>query len=571
MQRYTRPLLLILLVLAFTGIVRAQQITNVTSFVLDLRTDLETAADAALGSGTRPTNWTFDINNTSSPTYVANLWFDNEQLATEVFGDERPEGWIGAPVTTDVTLVSRNIRHDLELTANEVFGVNNRPENWKGSLPLFRCDRTLMNIVQVLDTSFNANFATSNEAVSYCQTVADETQSLTLNAVLTTPEIETALPDLLLASRGDIERLADEELGLNIRPSGWIGNKDKASSSLLADNFLDLENLANEKLGIGQRPPGWLGTPPGVQIYGYQYLRFNLELLANTLGKTPRPRGWQGVNPVETCSPQLQNLVALAQSAYSFSVENVPQGVFCTQLAVTVNNTIENPPPPDAASEGDDRFVFESQYAFTYLDVQATQYMGIMPGGIKFKAWYRNFGDSNMMFISGDNFAVFIDRRWTSMPQDVFERLQTLEGVKPLTFCDAGWCAGPGPTPTPTGSGALEALLNEGTPPAPPDLNEVQTDKTQVSWNNIRVQYLFDNPTTKTAQVTLEICADTTQTDCQPVLRIYDNTTGTAKAVVAQQNGLNVYELAYGYTDNVLIEGENFFSPNVWISDPTIR
>lgn len=571
MRRYTLPLVVVIVLLALTGFVHAQQINNVTTFVLDLRTDLETAADAALGAGTRPTNWTFDINNTGSPTYVANLWFDTELLATEVFGDQRPEDWIGAPVTTDVTLVARNIRHDLELTADEVFGPNNRPENWKGSFALFRCERTVMNLVQVLGSAFNADFQTAEDAVSYCQTIADEAQSLTLAAVFSTPEVEQAVPDMILAARGDLERLADEEYGLNARPSGWIGNKDKASPSLLADNFLDLENLANDKLGVGQRPAGWLGTPPAVPIYGYQYLRFNLELLANTLGQTPRPRGWQGVNPVESCQPQLQNLVALAQSAYSFSVDSVPQGAFCQQLSVTVNNTIENPPPPDTEGEGDDRFVFEGEYAFTYLDVQATQYMGIMPKGTKFKAWYRNFGDSTMMFVSGQDFAVFVDRRWTTMPQDIYERLDTLEGVKPLTFCDAGWCNGPGPTPTPTGSGALQALLNEGTPPAPPDLNQVQTEKTQVSWNNIRVTYLTDNAAARTAQVTLEICADTTQTDCEPVTRVYDNTTGTAKAVVSTQNGLNVYEFAYGYTNNLLIEGETRFSPDVWISDPTIR
>ena len=53
--------------------------------------------------------------------------------------------------------------------------------------------------------------------------------------------------------------------------------------------------------------------------------------------------------------------------------------------------------------------------------------------------------------------------------------------------------------------------------------------------------------------------------------RVYDNATGTAKAVIATQNGLNVYEFAYGYTNNLLIEGETRFSPDVWISDPTIR
>jgi hypothetical protein len=176
-----------------------------------------------------------------------------------------------------------------------------------------------------------------------------------------------------------------------------------------------------------------------------------------------------------------------------------------------------------------------------------------------------------MMFISGQDFAVFVDRRWTDMPQDTFEKLPTLEGVKPLTFCDASWCNGPGPTPTPTGGGAIQQLLNEGTPPAPPDINQVQNQKTQVSWNNIRVTYLLDNAAARTAQVTLEICADTSQTDCEPVTRVYDNATGTAKPVLSTQNGLNVYEFAYGYTNNLLIEGDTRFSPDVWISDPTIR
>ncbi len=570
MRRYKLLIVVVLVVLALTGIVRAQQITNVTTFMLDARTDLETAANEALGEGQRPDSWTYDINNVNSPTYAADLWFDNELLATAVFGNERPDGWIGAPVTKDLNLVARNIRHDLELTGDRVFGVGNRPENWKGTLALFKCDRTIMNTVAVLESVFNAKLTTAADAVNYCQTVSSEDQSLTLKQVFTNAEVDAALPDLMLAARGDIERLADEEFGLNTRPAGWIGNKDKTSSSLLSDNFLDLENLANEKLGVGQRPVGWLGAPPAVPIYGYQYLRFNLELLANTLGRTPRPRGWQGVNPAESCSPELQNLVALAQRAYGFSVDTVPAGAFCQQLAVAVNSTIENPPPPDT-TEANDKFVFQGKYAFTYLDVQATQYMGVMPGGTKFKAWYRNFGDSTMMFVSGQNFALFVDRRWTDMPQDSYERLPTLEGVKPLTFCDAEWCNGPGPTPTPTGSGALQALLNEGTPPAAPDIGQVQNEKTQVSWNNIRVTYLLDNAAARTVQVTLEICADTSQTDCEPVIRVYDNATGTAKAVLSQQNGLNVYEFTYGYTNNLLIEGDTRFSPDVWISDPTIR
>ncbi len=176
-----------------------------------------------------------------------------------------------------------------------------------------------------------------------------------------------------------------------------------------------------------------------------------------------------------------------------------------------------------------------------------------------------------MMFVSGDDFAVFIDRRWTTLTQDVYIRLPTTQGVKPLTFCDATWCNGPGPTPTPTGFGAIQALLNAGTPPAPPDVGQVSANKTQVSWNNIRVTYLQDNTTARTAQVALEICTDTSQTNCEPVTSIFDNATGANKPVLSQYNGLNVYEFPYGYTSNLVIESATLFSPDVWISDPTIR
>jgi hypothetical protein len=32
-----------------------------------------------------------------------------------------------------------------------------------------------------------------------------------------------------------------------------------------------------------------------------------------------------------------------------------------------------------------------------------------------------------------------------------------------------------------------------------------------------------------------------------------------------------VFELPYGYNTNVVIESQNFFANDVWISDPTIR
>lgn len=562
----------LLLLLALTGIVQAQQDSGFNTFLQNVRANLELAANEALGEGVRPEGWTFNLNRIDSPTYLVDLWFDTELLATGVVGTERPAGWVGAPVTKDVQIVARNIAHDLEQLADQVFGMNTRPEAWRPVPTLVRCDRTLMNTILLLTVSYEAVFTTTEDNPNYCLTLSDEAQSEILSIALSGPEVQETLPDLVLAVRGDLERLADEELGVNNRPATWIGNKDRESPNLLSDSFLDLETLANLELGVGNRPPGWLATLPGAPIYAYRYVRFNLELLANTLVRIPRPRGWQGADLIGTCGPDLQSLVSLADLAYNFSAEDVStEGNFCQQLAVAVNVIVESPPEPEDILPGDDSFVYEADYAFTYLDVAASQYMGIMPGGTEFKAWYRNFGDSTMMFVSGEKFAVFIDRRWTSIPEDVFMRLPTLEGVKPLTFCDAPWCNGPGPTPTPTGGGAIQALLNQGTPQPPPDVSQLAQGKTQVSWNFIRVTYVQDNAAARTAQVTLEICSDTTQTECEPVSVVFDQATGTQKAVLSQSNGLNVYDFPYGYTSNLIIESETRFSSDVWISDPTIR
>ncbi len=576
MRRYA--LLLISILLMMTGSVQAQQIGNLGGFLFDARADLERAANEALGAGVRPDTWTFNINNVNSATYVADLWFDNEQLAASVFSGQRPPDWIGAPVTKDVQVVARNIRHDLELTATQLFGPGQRPDDWRGGSPLFLCDRTTMNLVRVLQNAYTVNFATADDSVNYCQTIINEAQDNTLRVVLSTDEVQATVPDVTLAMRGDLERLADEELGLNTRSPGWVGNKDRNSPTLSSDNYLDLELLADTQLGAGQRPAGWLPTLPGAPIFAARYLRFNLELLANALGHIERPRGWQGVNAIGRCDVVLQSLYDLTANAYGLAIDSLPQdSTFCGQLSAQTNAITENPPVNegsggDGTSAENDRFVAESNYAFTYLDSAATQYMGVMPKGTQFKAWYRNFGESTMMFVSGDQFAVYIDMRWTTLPTEIFDRLPTTEGVKPLTFCDASWCNGPGPTPTPTGGGALNSLLSAGTPQASePGQTQEQTEKAQVSWNYVRVTYLLDNAATRTAQVALEICADTTQSDCEPVLRVFDKALGVEKPVLSQYNGLNVYEFPYGYTSNLTIEGATRFSPDVWISDPTIR
>lgn len=553
----------------------SQQADLFQLFVLQARTDLELLANEALGEGVRPETWTFSTDLTS-PTIVVDLWFDNEQLADEVFGvGSRPAVWFGA-TSSNPELLARNVRHDLELAADSVFGVRARPSGWNGAPPIYRCSRTVQNVVRLLGTLYNRRPTTPDSVFDYCAAVQFEIESELLPVIFGT-EIDAELQLMAWALRGDLERLTDELLGLAQRPPGWIGNLGEESPTLLPDASTDLEALADVELGVSVRPDEWARFFPGSPAGSYRSLRFNLETLADiTLGDGTRPTGWEADNPIYRCEPLDQVLVFISEVNYSFFVDETFADTdrFCDLTSLAANNLAENPPEILVEDEVEDtRFLAESRTAFTYLDVAATQYMGPMPYGVQFRAWYRNFAESNMMFVSGNDFALFIDRRWTTMPEDVFIQLPTLEDVRPLAFCDAAWCNGPGPTPTPTGSGPLVALLAGATPPATIDAGQIREveGKTQVSWNHVRVTYLLDRPEAGTVQVALEICQQPAQIVCEPVISVFDNVLSVPKPVLSQFNGLNVYEFRYGYNSQVVIEGATLVSPDVWISDPSIR
>lgn len=553
-------------------------------FISQARADLELVADEVIGTGMRPPNWTFNFE-WNSETAVVDLWFDNETLAETIFGvGTRPPEWFGA-TTNDVQLLARNIRHDLELSADEVFGERTRPDNWFGSAPIYRCDRTVQNVTRILADLYATQDSVSLTLFNYCDelriSLTNDLIGVAYNTVIGEQVVvNQALTDQTLAVRGDLERLANELFGVNVRPTGWIWQvgMDGTSPTLAVDINTDFESLLTEKLPANQRPrllPGLTASP----ALTLRNLRYNIEAVTTALlGATVRPNGWQGVNPVDRCEPLVQGLVLIAQNSYAFVVDETlgSSPDFCELIEFTANSVVENPPPEDAQTEQvqDSRYMAESRNAFSYLDVGTRQYMGIMPSGTEFRAWYRNYGESNMMFVSGDNFALYIDRRWTTMEIEVFRTLPTLNGVKPLTFCDASWCNGPGPTPTPTSSGPLLALYQGTDVPTTGGVGQPTLEagnKTQVSWNYLRVTYLLDRPEAGVAQVGLELCAEPQQINCEPVLSVFDNALGVAKPVLSTFNGLNVYEFTYGYTSNLRIEGATRFSPDVWISDPTIR
>lgn len=588
--RFGMLTLLVVLGLQATWVLSPSAQENIEQLELgQIRTDMEILADRVFGGGTRPDFWTGNLDTTSQ-NMLADLWFDNEVLADAVFGSgTRPDEWIGA-TTNNPRLVARNIRHDLELSADAWLGAGSRPAEWVGGVPAFRCSRTVMNILYVLDRFYDERPTTSEAVVDYCGSVIAEIeedlidQALGAGALEAEADVEN-VPSLILAVRGDLERLADELLGVNNRPPGWIDNTDVTSPTLAQDIQIDMSVLADVVLGRGVRPPEWIGTLRESQLATFRNLRFDLELLADaTLGENMRPTGWQGDDPIFECNPVVQYLVFLAEATLGYPVPDpaAASGEYCETVTASVNDFVENPPAPEIVDEGteepqgDLRFVAESRNAFAYLDVAATEYMGVLPWGVEFRAWYRNFNESNMMFVSGNDFALFIDRRWMTLPESTFAALPTLDGVRPLTFCDANWCNGPAPTPTPTGSGPLLEIITANTPPAPiPTVSAEGTPETgakiPVSWNYIRVNYLLQRSEINAWQVALEICREPNQIVCEPVLSIFNNATGQFVPIVSTFNGLNVFELPYGYSTNYTIEGATYISQDIWLNDPSLQ
>ncbi|MBC8098590.1 MAG: hypothetical protein H7Y11_04050, partial [Armatimonadetes bacterium] len=464
----------------------ARQANLFQKFLLDTQADVTLLAQQVF-EGELPDLW---VTNTdvNSVQFVADLWFDNELVADQVFGvGVRPPDWFGA-TSARAEILGRNVRHDVELTADAFFGSGERPEGWVGGAAIYRCTRVLQNVLRLLDVEFNTRSTTPDAVVDYCGTVSLETQDTLLTPIFANNTVFIDVQRNLGAVRGDLERLVDERRGVGNRPTGWSGNRDAGTTTFLDDLVRDLEIFTDSELGIGVRPPGWSRAIRNSPALSNDNLRFNLETLTDQLlGENIRPNGWQGLDPVDRCEPTVQTLVLLVSLTIAsppIPADVTDDSVFCTEIARVTNDFAENPPPvEDQAVEAG--LIGRSQLAFSYLDVSALQYMGVMPRDVEFRAVFRNFNESNMMLVSGDDFVLFIDRRFTTLPEEVFLRLPTLENRKPLTFCDANWCNGPGPTPTPTGDGALVLLLAASTPVPTRDAGSV-TDlgKRLVSWNN---------------------------------------------------------------------------------------
>lgn len=588
------PLVAATLTAAYAGPLRqdgepATPETDFGTFVVNIRLDLELLADEFNGPNVRPQGWNGNIDPTS-PSILGDIWLDLEAQARLVFQEEvgepeaRPLEWIGA-VSQSPVRIARNLRHDLELLADVVFGEGQRPTDWIGAPPIFSCSRSVQNLVDILERTFAFTPTTPESVVNYCGALAGEAQDLIAREDVALVQ-QLDVSQLLENIRGDLERLADELNGLGRRPEGWLGTISRDSTEMAEDLLTDIELLADQHFGEDNRPPDWigeLGTTPGIAV---RNLRHDLELLADItlagperdyLGDTRRPYGWLGTegfaDELTFCDSATQSLILVLRRYYRYQVppiEAPDAASFCSALEADANAYAET--DPERATEEEiagvvgatGRPVAVSDYAFAYLDVAALQYMGIMPRGVQFEAWYRNFGGSNMMYVVGDNFAVYISREWTTLPEDVFYRLPTLQGVIPETYCFAEWCAGPGPTPTPTGQ--VPTPTPGAAPGGPPPGGE---NLVLVPWNQVRIFYDQDRPESGTVLVRLDLCA-AVNFGCEPVQTVY-GPTGAPLPILNVIGPYPVFELPYGYSNQYILQSANFYANEIWVSDPTLR
>lgn len=147
-----------------------------------------------------------------------------------------------------------------------------------------------------------------------------------------------------------------------------------------------------------------------------------------------------------SCSRTLNNLVALLKRDYQFKPESKPEDAdYCTKLEDEANTFAEKQ-ISGATGEGIEG---QSLGAFAFLDPGAKQYVGTMPSGTTFTALARNATPgSQMIYVTGDSFAVFIDYSFTSLRPADAEKLPDVETVEVKPFCGQSWCRNPGPPPT---------------------------------------------------------------------------------------------------------------------------
>jgi len=256
---------------------------------------------------------------------------------------------------------------------------------------------------------------------------------------------------ILLEVRADLELLADEQIGLGVRPEGWSGNADATNPQLGLLARLDLELLYGGLVDIATRPAGWFGAVGSTPLAIARDTRHDIELMADLFyGPGARPTGWRGADPLFKCNRATQTLIALLGRGGLFTLEvaaNDPN--FCYNAEVAATRFTETRILASNLETGLfnssltvlSEYQIDTDIAIGFLDPGAAIKVGIIPRGMPIQVIARSYAQySNMTLVSGPDFQVYIEYQNTTLTEDQFRSLPNLTGFAPAPTCFAEWC-----------------------------------------------------------------------------------------------------------------------------------
>jgi hypothetical protein len=261
---------------------------------------------------------------------------------------------------------------------------------------------------------------------------------------------------ILIDSRKDMELLANEQLGFGTRPPGWNGEVSPYDTQLALLTRADLELLATVLINPDRRPPRWTGAVASTPFAVARDVRYDLEILADLLygsdaaGRSIRPAGWLGGDPLYKCNRATQTLVSLLERGglYRLGIDaNDPD--FCrkveqevsvfTEQELLANTQIGNLFSDQLPLLSEHQI--DSNIAVAFLDSAARGRLGVIPNGTPVQVIARSYENfSNMMLVQGDNFTVFVEYTNTTVTPEQFRALPNVASLQVETGCFANWC-----------------------------------------------------------------------------------------------------------------------------------
>jgi 3-hydroxymyristoyl/3-hydroxydecanoyl-(acyl carrier protein) dehydratase len=166
---------------------------------------------------------------------------------------------------------------------------------------------------------------------------------------------------------------------------------------------------------------------------------------AQSATRTPNPTPEVGAG----CPRTVRNMARLLARDYAkFNPIAQPGDAgYCAALEAEMNVFIE----AEIASQQVQGVEGASRGAFAFIDLAARRYVGTMPAGTKFVAVARSgLPGSQMVFVQGDGFVLFVDYTFTTLNVDAVGALVSYQEYAGdvRARCEVAWCRAPGPQPT---------------------------------------------------------------------------------------------------------------------------